>query len=261
VTPVGNAIQHTQNSPALLIRFSRKLHGFSLVEIVVVVAVIAIIATVSIPRIVGTTDSAERVSVENTAKQLNHAYSIYLAAGGTPAADLEGALAALNSNGNYSISAPANINSPDGELSLRFENQRFFYAHDGDVFEGNVPEIFDEVAIVMPTATVPLVLDVRASGGTATYGGQDLGAGPMPSFMLAGGNGSFRFHNTGGYDDIDLWYDLADFIADLPISEDRFNPTASKILTLTKDGARYDFNFIRWDAGQRLRLTSISLYN
>jgi hypothetical protein len=141
----------------------------------------------------------------------------------------------------------------EGEVVLTFTEQSFSYRPPSE--EIAAPRDNRQLA-----GTSPLILNVRRAGGTATYGGQDLGFGPMPEFMLMASGGNFTFYNSGGYDNVGLTHSLTDFLADLEPSADRFNPTSTKTLSLEKNGIRYDLSFILWDNGNQLRLMSVSKY-
>jgi len=233
--------------------YGRWRAGLTLVEVLVVIGILGVL-WVSVPVITNALGVARDSSAQWQEKHLNSLYNQYLASGARPAQNLQEAVEALvNSTSMHSV-PPLTIRSTEGEKALSFENQTFSYIPSGSPGTG----ISDQRDLV---GTSALVLNVKRSGGTATYEGQNLdGIGSIPSFMLAASGGEFRLHNSGGYEGIDTDHYLQEFLADLQPSEDRFNPTSSKVLSLEKNGARYDFDFILWDGGQQLRLMSIAKY-
>jgi prepilin-type N-terminal cleavage/methylation domain-containing protein len=230
-----------------------KQSGLTLVEVLVVVGILGIL-WVSVPAIGNALGVARDSSAQWQEKHLNSLYNQYLATGALPATDLSQAVEILVNNTSLQSVPPLNIRTTEGEMVLEFDNQTFAYVPSDSAGTG----ISDPRELV---GSSPLVLNVRRSGGTATYGGQELpGIGALPPFMLSATNGEFRFHNSGGYEGIESIYSMQEFLADLEPSVDRFNPTSSKILSLEKNGARYDLDFVLWDSGLQLRLISIAKY-
>ena len=195
---------------------------------------------------------------------LNQALEMYKSVGGTVPDSKNTAVAVLTQSaavaGSSVLFGPVAIQPPPDQFvvgsdtyTLTFADDKFSYTI-ADVTEGAAPT-------PAPTpVTVPLVLDVKMSGGTATYGGQELpGVGAIPSFMLAGTGSGFQLHNSGGYDSIGTWYNLGAFLSGLPTSPDRFNPVATRTLILQKNGTSYYLSFALWNDGNRLRLITIGM--
>ena len=226
--------------------------GFTMVELLIAIAIIGILS-LSVPSIGLVLGSARESSVAWQEKNLNNTYQQYLASGGTPAGSLEEALSILAEHPDFSILPPETLQGSAGDLVLTFTNQSFAYTPEDDQSDPS-----EDLRGLSGSGS--LVLDVRKSGGTATYGGQDFGFGPMPEFMLMTSGGEFTFYNSGGYENVAGTHSLEEFLSDLDPSEDRFNPTSSKILSLEKGGTRYDMEFILWDGGERLRLISVARY-
>lgn len=232
----------------------KRRSAFSLVEVLLVIAVIAALAF-GIPAITRVLSAARSSSVSWQERAVNDAYANYLAQGGAPGMDLTDALTKLRSDSRVTISPPLSMTGADGtQLLLTFNDQVFSYQ---PVQAAPTPR-----PSPTPSATASLTMNVSSAGGTATYGGQDFGVGRLPSFMLRSAGGRFEFHNTGGFEGVPVWSSLDAFVAEIPVSPDRFNPVATKALVMSKDGVRYDLNFATWrhNGVLNLRLVSVSRY-
>ncbi len=236
--------------------------GYTILELLTVISVIGILFF-AYPSIVWTIGSAKDATIRWQENALNNTYRQYLASGGPEANSKEEALAILATHPSFQIEPKETLPSSQGTVQLAFEEQLFAYEGGEEAVLLRSASVNETSAVVddrKETAFAPLVLDVKSSGGTASYGGQDFGVGAMPTFMLSGSNNTFQLHNSGGYENIPSWHSLSEFVSDLPPSQDRFNPSATKVLSLEKDGKRYDLTFCTWDSGNRLRLISVALF-
>jgi type IV pilus assembly protein PilA len=81
--------------------------GFSLVEMLVVIAIIGIIAAIAIPNIGNINQASKDAAAQRNAQQVASTYNAAIVAGATASADLDAALAAVQTG----------ITIPDGPFS------------------------------------------------------------------------------------------------------------------------------------------------
>lgn len=221
--------------------------GFTAVEVMMILAIIGALTAISIP-VYRYFVSQAMDSIRYQTNILNNAYNQYLSEGGRLAQTLEEALASLSSSDGITIQPPRTIRVGLSNYNLTYDptNGKFQYMQFGT-----------------------RILNVANNGGTATFNGTVTGLPTMPTFMLTtqliNGTRQFVIHNSGNYTGVrygnrpveamPVYYNLTNFLSDLPISADRFNPTHTKVLSLYKDNMRYDWEFLLWvDSNNQLNL-------